>query len=417
MTSHTRIPYAPLVFRWILDIRRWLACRDHKEAKLRIRISPFEVSGFRFQPFSLLPVSALPSLTSRFLLSAFCFLLSALPLGAQSDNSPVTAEITVSKAELYERETFQLTLTIKTVGVQIRQKLDLAGLPDKRQVDLFTEFESLPTQRVGDGHRITEIHRYRCQARSLAIGAIRIAPTLRLIAMRRRRLFIGSAWEEFPLQIPIAPVLLTVKALPPPPADFSGAIGDLSIEASIAPADIAPGDLVTVTTRIVGQGYLEEMRLPQVEQRPELKVYDVCQVHASDNLQVYEQIVIPQSTDVTAIPAVSLTYFDTTEGAYAHATRGPFPITFHAAPAATLEHFRPSEASASSPPVDAPTEPSVAVRIRDAMGRARYEQAICHSATQVRLAPSPGSLVTFELPVKSQVDILHRLSIRKDGTS
>jgi hypothetical protein len=353
--------------------------------------------------------SALSLLRSLLPISVFCFHLAALPVNAQSQGSPVTAEITVSKALLFERETFQLTLTIKTIGVQIRQKLDLAGLPDKRQVDLFTEFETLPTQRVGDGHRITEIHRYRCQARSLAVGTVRIAPTLRLTAVRRRRLFIGSAWEEFPLQVPITPVVLTVKPLPPPPSDFSGAIGALGIQASIDPSDVAPGDLITLTTRVTGEGYLGALRVPQIDRHPNFKVYDASEVHADKNLRIYEQIVIPQSTNATAIPAVSLTYFDTTSGTYTRATRGPFPITFHAAPAATLEHFRPSDTGTSPRPVAPPAQPTVATRVRDAFGRARYEQAICATSTEARLAPSSGSLATFELPANSQVDILHRL--------
>ncbi|MBT3191110.1 MAG: hypothetical protein HN341_01000, partial [Verrucomicrobia bacterium] len=90
----------------------------------------------------------------------------------------MSASITVSKAQLYERETFLLTLTIRTTGVQIRQKLDLTNLPDKRRVNLFTPFETLPTERTGDGHRITEIHRYRCRARALTTGTIRLAPNL-----------------------------------------------------------------------------------------------------------------------------------------------------------------------------------------------------------------------------------------------
>ena len=344
-------------------------------------------------------------------LSVLCWVAAALPFGAraQSQQSAVTAAISVSKAQLYERETFQLTLTIKTVGVQIRQKLDLAGLPDKRQVDLFTDFETLATERIADGHRITEIHRYRCHARPLVTGTLRIAPTLRLTAVRRRRLFIGSAWEEFPVKVPIHPLVLTVKPLPTPPADFSGAIGALDMQASIDPSDVAPGDLITVTTRISGEGYLEEMRVPEVAPPSQFKAYDAKQVHTDDNLRVYEQIVIPQTTNITAVPAVSFTYFDTRKGDYTRATRGPFPITFHAAPEARLEHFRPSEVPPSTSPAEKLAPVTAAARIRNAFGRARYEQGICHGTTEARLAPATGSLPTFEIPAKTQDDILSRL--------
>ncbi len=338
--------------------------------------------------------------------SAFCFLLSALLANAQPDSAPVGAEISVSKTQLYERETFQITLTIKTMGVQIRQKLDLENLPDKRQVDMFTSFETLPTQRVADGHRITEIRRYRCQARALTPGTVRIEPTLRLVAMRRRRLFIGSAWEEFPLKVTIAPIELTVKTLPPPPADFSGAIGKIATQASIDPTDIAPGDLVTLRTRISGNGYMEGMRIPQVEQRTEFKVYAPKRVHSDANSRIYEQIIIPQTTNTTAIPAVALTYFDTDSGAYSTTTRGPFPITFHAATEAPLQHFRPTDTPPPPPQIEPPAKPSIPSRIHSALGRARYKQGTCNDTTQAHMAPSANSMVTFELPAASHVDIL-----------
>ncbi len=348
-------------------------------------------------------------------LSLFLIVFIAPLLGtpnsmAQTETPPVTAEISISKARVYERESFLLTLTIKTTGVQIRQKLDLNGLPDRNRVDIFTPFEALPSQRVGDGHRITKIHRYQCSARALATGTILIAPNLQLIAMRRRRMLIGSAWEEFPLNVTIAPLHLAVKPLPPAPADFSGAIGSFTFKATIAPTNIVNGDLVTLTTRITGRGYRDDIREPKLSGSQQFKVYDSKHVHTAPDLLIFEQVVIPQSTTISAIPKIALTYFDPESRSYKRADAGPFPIAFHVAAQETLEHFRPSDEDAGASPdaTNAPTTDNLQSRFRRYLGHARYEQTTCLSTTKAYMAPSISSHSHFEIAPGEEMDILQK---------
>ena len=345
----------------------------------------------------------------RLLYLAIVAILIPPPLTAQTEERPVVAEISVSKAQLYERETFFLTLTIKTIGVQIRKKLDLNGLPDKQRVDIFTPFESLPTQRTGDAHRMTEIHRYRCRARALTTGTIRIAPNLNLVAMRRRRMLIGSAWEEVPIKVNIAPLHLAVKRLPPAPADFSGAIGSFSFDATIAPTNIVRGDLITLTSRLLGDGYTEGIRKPAIARADLFKTYDPKLVHTAAERLVYEQIVIPQSTTIQTIPEVSLTYFEPATGRYKRIVRGPFPIAFHSATTTTLEHFRPSDADAASPAAtNPPATPSLRSRLQTMLGHARYEQATCQTTIMAHMAPSASSYSHFKLEPGEELSVLRQ---------
>jgi hypothetical protein len=330
---------------------------------------------------------------------------------AQDNVPPVSASINVSKTELYEKETFLFTLTIRTVGVQIRQRLDLGNLPDNRQVDMFTKFETLPTQRIGGGHRITEIHRYRCRARALTAGTMRIAPTLNLIAMRRRRLLIGSAWEEFPITADIAPITLTVKPLPPPPPAFSGAVGKFVFSAAIDPSDIAVGDLVTLTTRIEGEGYTTDLLVPHLPASPTIKTYSPKLVHSTPELVVHEQVLIPQSADTPSIPPLSFSFFDTGVGKYRTIKEGPFLLTFHQHRETTFEHFRPDDGAGDREdgPKTAPARPTgLWARLRRILGYARYDQGSCMSVAKAHLAPSASSLVTFEIAAGSEINILQR---------
>ncbi len=327
---------------------------------------------------------------------------------AQEETAPVSASIHISKPLPYERESVILTLTIKTVGVQFRKQIDLINLPDKKQFDIFSDFETLPTKRVGNGHRITEIHRYRCRGRALKPGQIRIAPTLRLVVMRRRRMLIGSAWEEFPHQIKISPVILNVKALPSPPPTFSGAIGNFKFSAGIVPSDIVVGDLVTLTTRLSGTGYRENLHIPKLSSSTDCKVYDPHQTQTSPNLLIHEQVVIPQSADVAQIPPVSVTFFNTISGRYETITKGPFPITYHTATATELDHFRPTDnpgtTNASTKALE--TNANKRMRFRSQLDNVRYKKATCPNATAAHISPSIRSLATFDIEAKTEVHIL-----------
>ncbi len=346
----------------------------------------------------------------RMLIVGLGILYFVNPGNAQQTASPVTAIISVSKQTLFEKETFELTLTITTTGVRLRQTLGLENLPDKNQVDIFSEFETLPTKRIPNGHRITEIQRYRCQARPMSSGVIRIAPTLKLAAMRRRRMLIGSAWEEFPLDVTIEPIELNVSPLPEAPSDFSGVVGDFTLSASIIPSDIAVGDLVTLTTRLEGRGFTDTYKPLLLSSSPHIKVYPPKLARSDDNQLVFDQVVIPQTDGVTAIPEISFTYFDTTKGAYRTITKGPFPLTYHANRSSTFEHFRPEDEPNNV--IQCKTEPAhVETRwnyLLKLIGRARYEDGVCMESTQVHLAPSLTSYVTFELPSDTTVTIIQK---------
>ncbi len=325
---------------------------------------------------------------------------------AQNQTDPVTAAITISKSEVYECETFYLTLTITTTGIQIRPKMDIKNLPDPQNVAIINKFESLPVKRTGNGHSIVEIHRYRCRARSLTPGTTEIAPTLHLTALQRKRALIGSFWEERQLKLQIPATTLTTKALPDPPNDFSGAIGLIKFNASIYPKDVAPGDLITLTTKISGVGYTENIHNFMLAGSKHLKTYQPEQISDDKDLLTFDQVVIPQSTNITTIPKIGLTYFDTNSGKYRRITQGPFPLTFHEIQTVSLEHFKPEvDKTKTTEPKQKPKIGFIA-KLMQTMGHARYKHATCHTETDAHLAPSKTSPATFKIPANSAINII-----------
>jgi tetratricopeptide (TPR) repeat protein len=71
---------------------------------------------------------------------------------------------------------------------------------------------------------------------------------------------------------------------------------------------------------------------------------------------VIEQVVIPTSADVTAVPAVRFAFFDPAAGRYRTVTRGPFPLTVRARVGATAASTAASHAGGQPDDVAADAE-------------------------------------------------------------
>ena len=86
---------------------------------------------------------------------------------------------------------------------------------------------------------------------------------------------------------------------------------------------------VHVTTTISGEGYFDELVAPRVSEGSHFRVYEPRQIDRDDEATVFEQILIPQSTNAVAVPAISFSWFDPKAGAYRNLTRGPTRLSFH----------------------------------------------------------------------------------------
>ncbi len=325
---------------------------------------------------------------------------------AQIPAPPIEAAIDVSNPNPFEKETFFITLSIITRGIDIRQQLDLANLPEAGRIALVSNFEPLPIQREVDGPLTTETRRYQARARAMVPGPTPIAPLLRLTARHHTRSLFGSIVEERPVSLEIPPVTVNAKPLPPPPDDFSGAVGAFTVEFTLSPTNLVAGDLITITTQISGEGWLENLRIPEVPEAPLLKAYAVKDVKSDPRQRCFAQTVIPKSTAVLDIPALQLTVFDTGKGQYVTHTAGPFPLCYHAAQTRVVEQFRPDGQTGTG---DGETNAGgAAVRLKERIAAGGGVSAVCAIESAARLAPSVKSLTTFTVPAESAVQVLDR---------
>lgn len=127
-----------------------------------------------------------------------------------------------------------------------------------------------------------------------------------------------------------------------PPADgrpdsYTGAIGAVSLDVDAKPTDVAVGDPITLQVRISGRARLENVGPPPLATNVELtKSFRVPEDPTagvvSGNTKVFTQSIRPTTDQVTEIPPIEMSYFDTKLGRYVTLESEPIPI-----------HVRPSE--------------------------------------------------------------------------
>jgi hypothetical protein len=283
------------------------------------------------------------SILFRLELCGVTLLLCAGPAAAALPS--LFARFSLDREGLYAGEQFQLTLTIYVSGENLDRQITISGLPSPDRLHL-DPFQELATETVTLEDRTYETRRFRCRARCLAAGPIVLAPTLQgaLVDIVRNYFFVQQ--RQRPVSVPVESCTLTVKALPDEgrPAGFSGAVGRFALQADAMPRDIAVGDLVTVTLRIIGEGLPDACTPPTVPEAPDIKTYEVKPVPEENNdaQRVFRQTLVPVAATVRAIPAVSFAYFDARQGQYRTLTAGPFPLAFHAERGPTQQIYVPT---------------------------------------------------------------------------
>ncbi len=127
------------------------------------------------------------------------------------------------------------------------------------------------------------------------------------------------------------------RSLPLPtanaPANFSGAVGQYTMTVNVGPTNIATGDPITVRVQITGRGALDALTLPEQGAWHDFKAYPpTAKVETSDPMglqgtKTFEQIIAPQSTDITELPPFSFSFFDPDARKYQTLTRPGIKLT------------------------------------------------------------------------------------------
>lgn len=206
------------------------------------------------------------------------------------------------------------------------------------------QFTSTPTEGITIG-KMTETQRRRVQIGNtgytmipiavvlspIKTGPLKIGPITASVVIelppannaRRRDAFMdpfGMFNNNVRQQMSLVVDEQTIQCSPVPteaqPADFTGAVGNFTMNVNIGPTNVATGDPITVRVQISGRGTLDGLSLPVQNAWGNFKSYPpTAKVETSDQLglqgtKTFEQIISPENADIQELPPFTFSFFD-----------------------------------------------------------------------------------------------------------
>ncbi|MEY2545686.1 MAG: hypothetical protein QOG48_803 [Verrucomicrobiota bacterium] len=172
----------------------------------------------------------------------------------------------------------------------------------------------------------------------------------------------GRMGERREVQITSEPVALDVKALPPnAPANFTGAIGNFTMNVEANPKSVQTGDPITVRSTITGRGNFDRMNAPALEDERGWHKYPPNSKFEKDDdvgisgTKTFEMVISPNERKQN-IPSFLFAYFDPTKEQYATLRSEAIPIQVSGGAIASATPAAHASASQPQPTAAATTQ-------------------------------------------------------------
>jgi hypothetical protein len=158
--------------------------------------------------------------------------------------------------------------------------------------------------------------------------------------------------REMTLRAPA--VSVEVQGLPSAgrPADFHGAVGNLTLRTSLTPSSGTAFAPMALAIEVKGQGNLDRVSLAGLATSADWRTYPPSAKTTAQGSKLFEQAVVPQRSGRLEIPAISLSFFDPDQKKYI--TRSSSPLAVEVA-AAAPGSAAPVAAAARPPTAPQPT--------------------------------------------------------------
>ncbi len=190
-----------------------------------------------------------------------------------------------------------------------------------------------------------------------------------VIVRERRRQTSGSLFDDFfddpffgrgaEKEVTLRSEPDAMKVLPLPaegqPPNFSGAVGSFVVEASASPIKVSAGDPITLTLKVSGAGDFDRITFGMPEPAESWKTYkpkssfELADSAGYQGTKTFEQVIMPNDAAVTAIPALSFSFFNPETRQYITETTEPILLEVTAAPAGARPTTGTSPATSSNP--------------------------------------------------------------------
>lgn len=272
--------------------------------------------------------------------------------GSGSQKSPGSQQIKVTKqADLKEYVYFSVSTDKETAyineGIPLLLRLHIRSGIDV-QLNQYPKFAStgfsvLPFEQPMERRANIEGFLFRIIDFSTTVypvrsGELSLGPAkliCNLLVKRESRTSFFTQQTKYPLTVVSEPYTITVKPLPltGQPESFSGAVGQYDLNVEVKPTNLKVGEPITLTMIVQGRGNIDIVNMPKLIDLTQFKAYDPqISVSKKDNSgrKTFEQVLIPTSDSIKAIPEIQFSYFDPKTKQYKTHTRGPIPIQVEA---------------------------------------------------------------------------------------
>ncbi len=150
-------------------------------------------------------------------------------------------------------------------------------------------------------------------------------------------------------------VTLKVKELPKDgcPADFTGILGKCSLTVTANPVEVNVGDPIVMTLAVNGLAYPDSIRIPQIGSMSELagkfRVSDEDSGVVRDGAKVFQCTIRALAGNVTELPALKVSFFNSATGNYEYAQSAPIPLTVHEVTTVTAADIQGTSVAQDAP--------------------------------------------------------------------
>jgi hypothetical protein len=276
------------------------------------------------------------------------------------DNA-VSSRLMPATASVWAGEVFPITYTLDVVRRNFSQ---LSPSIEWNPAPLITEEWSKPEagEVVVNGEPRFNIV-YKARAIAKAPGVLTLNSTSQLVNLQTGSIGFGIFQTPRVEQVNVESnhPRLTIKALPPAPPGFGGAVGDFKLVSKIVPETAAVGEPVTWTLELSGTG-----NWPDIAGLPSREVsndFQVVQPKAKrtpaegklfDVTLAEDVVLVPTKAGTYNLGPIAFTYFDPKSGTYKTITAARTSVTITAPNAPKL--FTPPAAASEAPTAPANTE-------------------------------------------------------------
>lgn len=252
------------------------------------------------------------------------FLTTLAALSAVAEVAPF-ARLEIEPATVYAGQPFTIQLSLYTAGQDLAPGMQLSGLPNELQLQPFQEMQPVSETIGGQTY---QVFRSRCEAICPQPRELHFAPQVQGNTVRTVQTFFFVQHIQTPVQIQAPPSTLTIKPIPldRAPKGFAGLIGSFTLESTVSTNQVLPGDLVTLSFSLSGNGRFDLLPALAYQALPGFKVYPPREDKARSGAHARSvtQVVIPKTAQSLSLPPLTLVAFNPEREAFDTLTAGPF---------------------------------------------------------------------------------------------